>query len=236
AAPPTLPVAPVAPASTAARYNHPLFVRAERVERVSGGCHFYFKAFTGYEPEPVTPRAVYSDETLTSEQRRELGEQYEAALIIWSKARLRRVAEPLLRKAAPLWAAWTAARNQMQTAFQAFWQIEDGRWKAQLLRLTDAERAAAEAAQAWDEIAQQLAQAADDQVRAAGYDNELELDKVARELGLDSTDWAIQHINDYLPGRSWGEFQTPLVSELQREIKAQRARLREVAELAGRLT
>ncbi|WP_326793987.1 hypothetical protein OHA79_52165 (plasmid) [Streptomyces sp. NBC_00841] len=226
AAAPASPTAP-APLADTGRYDHPLFQRSEQGRY--GVVTYYFAAFTGSEPEPQTPPAAYK--ALGRDQIFELGRQYEAARILWSKARLRRQAAPVLAKAAPVWEAWTAAKADLEGVYNAFWETGDGRWRAQLLCLTDAENAAEAAAGAWEEIGQQLAQLADDQVAVAGYDDELLLTTVATELGLDASDWHIDHIDAYTD-RSWGR-PTPLLERLAAQINTQRERLIEVARLAG---
>ncbi|GGX39923.1 hypothetical protein [Streptomyces chryseus] len=211
-------------------YHHPLFQRSEP-GRCEGSVVFYFAAFTGRESEPQTPIAAYDDKVLTWEQISDLGKQYEAARILWSKARLRLRAAPLLRQAASLWEAWTTAKAEMERVYRAFWETDDGRWRAQLLRLTDAEQAAEAAADAWDEIARRLAQLAADQIGAAGYDEELPLTEVANELGLDASGWHIEHVDAYAD-RYWSQ-STPLRALLAQQVDAQRQRLVEVARLAG---
>ncbi|MFE2090731.1 hypothetical protein [Streptomyces sp. NPDC059460] len=222
---PASPTAPV-PRVDTGRYDHPLFQRSEPGRY---GVSYYFAAFAGSEPEPQMPPAAYK--VLDREQIVELGRQYEAARILWSKARLRRQAAPVLAKAAPVWDAWTAAKARLESVYSAFWETGDGWWRAQLLKLTDAENAAEAAAGAWEEIAQQLARLADDQVAVAGYDDELRLTTVATELGLDVSDWHIDHIDAYTD-RSWGR-PGPLLDVLAAQINAQRERLIEVARLAG---
>ncbi|MCZ4098022.1 hypothetical protein [Streptomyces sp. H39-C1] len=138
----------------------------------------------------------------------------------------------MLRKAAPLWNAWTTARGELHRVFQGFWETADGRWRAQLLSLTDAERAAKAAAAAWDEVAETLARMAADQIGAAGHDEALHLTEIAQELGLDSSAWRIDSVDAYNPASYWGR-ETPLVESLNDEIEKQRERLREVAGLAA---
>lgn len=222
--------APAAPVADMSRYHHPHFQRAEPGQ-FEGWTTYWFAPFTGREPKPEVPSAVYDDETVTREQRRELGNQYQAARTIWSQARLRVQAGPLLRQAAPLWEAWQAAQTELRQVFKGFWKTEDGRWRAQLLRLTDAEQAAKEAAAEWDEVAGKLARLTEDQIRIAGENDELRLTQVAEELGLDASEWLIGLYWDYEPN-VYGH-STPLVEALTREINEQRERLREVAKLAG---
>lgn len=229
AAEPTL--EPSKASADVARYHHPHFVRREPGQK--GWATFFFTPFVGNESEPALPTAVYSDQAVTSEQRTELREQYDAARIMWSKARLRLQARPLLQQAAPLWLEAATARIELHGVFRQFWEIEDGRWRAQLLRLTDAERAASTAAAAWDEIATQLARVAHDQVSMAGEWDELELTTVAREIGLDASDWLIGSVCDYKRTPYGGD--TPLVEEVKRDIQTQRERLQEVMSLAGTL-
>ncbi|MCM2394395.1 hypothetical protein [Streptomyces albipurpureus] len=216
---------PPAAAADTSRYDHPLFVRVTPGQY--GGWVYSFGAFTGREERPEMPAAVWGDKAVAYEQRRELGRQYAAAQVMWSKARLRAQAQPLLREAAPLWEAWQAAHAELQDTFRAFWNTPDGRWRAQLLRLTDAERAARAAATAWDRTASELAWRVEEQLREAGEDNVLALTVVAREIGLDASGWEIAWAGEYGPGR------TPMVEALNGEIAAQRDRLAEVARLAG---
>ncbi|MFC9817311.1 hypothetical protein ACFVJM_35250 [Streptomyces virginiae] len=225
-----------APAADASRYHHPHFVDARPTD---SGTAYRFTAFSGYEAQPEMPAGAYDDPAMTWELR----DQYTAARVLWSHSRLRRQAAPLLHKAAPLWSAWTAARDELVATFAQFWSTGDGLWRAQLLRLTDAERAAQEAAGAFDVVARELAQAVADQVDVAGWDDALPLTTVAGELGYDASDWTVHHVDDYthpLPqyrivrdgvdhyGRA-----TPLTVSATQLIEEQRERLREVAALAG---
>ncbi|MEU1377969.1 hypothetical protein ABZ442_30595 [Streptomyces triculaminicus] len=226
--------APAPAAAGMSRYHYPAFQKAEP-GRSEGWVTYHFTGFSGREPEPEMPLAVWTDKTLTQEQRSALSDEYEAARILWSKARLRLQATPVLRQAVLPWQAWEAAQANLRRVFEGFWETEDGRWRAQLLRLTDAERAAKKAAEAWDAIAEQLARLSADQVRAAGYDEELELTTVAKEIDLDTSKcskWLIDQVSEYEPTR-YSQRDTPLVRELIREIDAQRERLREVLHFAG---
>ncbi|CQR59400.1 hypothetical protein [Streptomyces leeuwenhoekii] len=225
----------------ASRYHHPRFVDAQPAP--GGGTAFRFMAFTGREPQPEFPAAAYDDPAMTWELRDQLHDQYTAARVLWSQSRLRRQATPLLHHAASLWSAWLKARDELVDSFQQFWSTADGLWRAQMLRLTDAERAAAQAADAFDAVARQLAQAAADQVDVAGWDEALPLTTVAREIGYDASDWKVHHVDDYTApypqyrivrngvdhyGRA-----TPLAASATQLIEEQRERLREVATLAG---
>ncbi|MGV4985825.1 hypothetical protein ACVB8X_07190 [Streptomyces sp. NRAIS4] len=239
-APATAPAVTVS--ADTSRYHHPHFVSAQPGP---GHIAFRFRAFTGLEPKPQFPDAAYDDTALTWKLRGDLHDHYQAARVLWSQARLRHQAGPLLQQAAPLWTAWTTARDELTAVFEKFWSTSDGHWRAQLLRLTDAERAAAAAADGFDTVAAQLAQAVADQVDAAGWDEALELETVAKELGIDASDWTVLHVDDYthpLPqyrvvrnGRDhWGRAR-PLAASAAQLIAGQRERLREVADLAGDL-
>ncbi|MEU9376536.1 hypothetical protein AB0D94_22565 [Streptomyces sp. NPDC048255] len=225
----------------ASRYFHRHFVDARPAS--GGGTVFRFTAFSGYESQPEMPAGAYDDTAMTWELRDQLRDQYTAARVLWSHARLRHRAAPLLHKAGPLWSAWTAARDELVATFAQFWGAGDGLWRAQLLRLTDAERAAQQAASAFDVVARELAQTVADQVDVAGWDEALALTTVAGELGYDASDWKVHHVDDHthpLPqycivrdgvdhyGRA-----TPLTVSATQLIEEQRERLREVAALAG---
>ncbi|MFF5188727.1 hypothetical protein ACFY30_34015 [Streptomyces sp. NPDC000345] len=220
-------------ATDISRYHHPLFLRSEP-GRFEGWVTYSFRAFTGLEEQPQMSMEAIRDTTLTREQSTELSNQYEAARVLWSKARLRRQAGPLLKQAAPLWEAWTAAHGQLVAAFREFWTTEDGRWRAQLLRLTDAERAAESAAEAFDEIAEKLTQLAEEQIQVAGEDEDLPLSTIAKELGLDDSDWHIAWHGAYTSSTaSWRGIGDRLIDKVHKEIDAQRERLREVQVMAG---
>ncbi|MEU5161241.1 hypothetical protein AB0G74_16765 [Streptomyces sp. NPDC020875] len=218
-----------APVADISRYHHPHFLRAE-----PGPHHtttFSFTAFTGREPEPRTPIAMYEDRALDRRQLEAIRTQYEVAQILWSKARLRLRAEPVLRTAAPLWAAWETAHTQLTEVFGAFWETPDGMWRAQLLRLGDAETVALDAARVWDAVAGKLAVLAEEQAAVAGYEHELPLTEVASEAGIDASAWFIAPVNEYGDG-VWSTT-TPLVHRARTEIAVQRGRLLDVAVLAG---
>ncbi|MFD6113849.1 hypothetical protein ACFWG0_27600 [Streptomyces yangpuensis] len=219
-----------APAADLTRYHHPLFVRSE--PRVFGAA-LYFQGFTGREERPEMPMAAWEDKAVTWEQRRELSLQYDAARVMWSQARLRLQAGPVLRRAAPLWEAWTTAQAELHQVFAAFWTTPDGMWRAQLLKLTDAEQAAQSAARAWDQVAEELAKLAAEQLRAAGEEYDLPLTEVAKELGLDAADWVIDSPDQYETGPYSWRTETPVVRHATGEITQQRERLTEVARLAG---
>ncbi|SEE61296.1 hypothetical protein [Streptomyces sp. TLI_105] len=221
----------LSPAADIARHCHPHYLRAEPT--AFGTVTFYFRAFTGRESRPEMPREAWDDPALTWKQKCELDSQYTVAQSLWSQGRLRIQAAPVLRRAAPLWQAWTTAQSELREAFEVFRHTSDGMWRAQLLRLTDAERAALDAARAWDAVAEELSLLAAEQRRDAGEEHELELETVARELGLDASDWVIRWPDDYTPRAYSWPHQTPLVRALTAEIEQQRERLMEVARLVG---
>ncbi|MFJ5098983.1 hypothetical protein [Streptomyces sp. NPDC088557] len=221
----------LSPPDAIARYAHPHYLRAEPT--AFGSATFYFRAFTGREARPEMPVEAWDDPVLTREQKRELDAQYTVAASLWSQGRLRTQAAPVIRRAAPLWQAWKTAQNQLTETFDAFRSSPDGMWRAQLLRLTEAEETALAAATAWDAVAEELSLLAAEQRREATEEGELELTAVAKELGLDASGWTIHWPDDYTPHPCSWEHQTPLVRSLTTRIAQQRERLREVARLAG---
>lgn len=224
------------------RFNHPHFLGTSRGES-EGSIVYSFTPFTGAEERPRLPDAAHRDLPLGWQDWEPLARQWDAARILWSQARLRREATPLLHKAASRWADWTKARAQLTAVFDQFWSTGDGQWRAQLLRLTDAERAATTAAERWDTVAVDLAQAVADQIDVAGREEELPLITVAKEIGYDTSDWMVRPVADYcypLPqycvvrdGVDLWNRATPLVASATKLIEAQRERLREVAGLIG---
>ncbi|MFF0674248.1 hypothetical protein ACFYVE_39295 [Streptomyces tendae] len=213
------------------QYHHSHFVCSEP-GAWEGTVTFYFQAFTGREEEPQMPGAAYGDRSVTRDQRRLLAGEYQVARRLWSEARLRRQAVPLLREALPLWQTWTAARAHLADVFADFWKTADGHWRAQLLKLTDAEAAARSAASAFDTIACALTRLAHEQECMVPEDEELPLREVAREIGLDISDWHLAWHEDYTR-HVWLGGGDRLTDHLHNDIDSQRARLREVAALAG---
>jgi hypothetical protein len=213
-------------------YHHPHY-RGSQPGEYPGQTIYSFSRFTGREELPRMPLAIYDDPAVTREQRQDIDHQYESARIVWSKARLRMLAGPLLREAAGQWRVYSERRDTLRNVYKTFWSTRDDHWRAQLLHLTDAQRAAQAAATEWDEVAKRLARLADDQIHAAGEFYELRLTTIAGELGITEADhWHIDHLSAY-ERVACQLCETPLVGALTEEIESQRARLREVANLAG---
>jgi hypothetical protein len=221
-------LAPAAPAADWAHYHHPHFVRSEPGPR-EGNVTVYLRTFTGREEEPQMPGDVWADRAISREQRALLQGECNLARRLWSEARLRWQAVPLLHQAAPLWQAWTTARDELTAVFEQFRQTPDGFWRAQLLKLQDAETSARTAAESFDRVAEELTGLARQQQRAVPEDDDLPLREVAREIGLDIDGWHISWHEDYFS--PWGG--DTLTRRLQCDIDAQRAQLSEVATLAG---
>ncbi|MEU6709591.1 hypothetical protein [Streptomyces wuyuanensis] len=218
------------PGADITHYHHPHFVRSEPGPG-DGWEQFFSWAFTGLEEHPKVPSEVCRDGSVSGEKFQALRDQYRVAEILWSKARLRLQAVPLLRRAAPLWQVWTAARDDLRSVFAQVWHTEDGRWRAQLLRLTDAEQDTRTAAAAWDAVAAQLAQFTHEQIVVAGEAEELPLTTIACEIGLDASDWHIAWHRDYTDRSPWYGDGQLLADALNHEIDNQRERLREVDDL-----
>lgn len=216
-----------------APYHHPHFLRAEP-GRWTGQPIWYFKAFTGHENKPQRPADLFANKSLSLDDKTTIADEYKAALMAWSRARLELHAVPLLREAAPLWEAWVAAQGALAGAFQAFRSTPDNRWMSQLLCLADAERAALAAATRWDEAAERLAVIEDDHLREVVYDFEYGLAEAAQAADLDISAWHIDALGAYRHrGYGYRTDVTPLVGVLRDQVGEQRARLREVAGRAG---
>ncbi|MFJ3817782.1 hypothetical protein [Streptomyces sp. NPDC090056] len=222
------------PAADVSRYHHPHFLRTEPTD--FGAVRTCFRPFSGHEARPEMPLAAWEDPELTRQQKQELDRQYDAARTLWSQKRLRLRAAPVMRRAAPLWQAWKDAEAGLRRVFAEFWSTPDGMWRAQLLKLTDAERAALAAARAWDEVAEELSLLAAEHRREVGEDEDLPLETVAQELGLDASDWEISWPDEYKAGPYSWDSRTPMVRRIDAEAKRQRERLAEIARLAPTLT
>ena len=204
------------------RFHHPNFLSA----RPDGhSTYFEFRAFTGKEPEPEVPReATVTRETLDEYQQ--LRAEYAVAHGMWARARFTALAVPALKAAAPAWQACSQAQAAMEAAFGALREAGDGRWHAAVLGLIDLQEQALAAAREWDLAAAGLAQLQDQHFREAGEEFELSLRQVASDAGLDITDWHIGYFEN--GGYQWG-----FAEYVTQAILAQKATLREVAELAG---
>lgn len=209
-------------------YHHPHFISAEHGEWVT---LYWFREFTGLEPEPEAPESAWDDDSLTWEDRRLLRCEYEGARCMWSKARFRRDAGPAIKSAVPVWQAYLQARSAMDAAFAAFWETGDNQWRAQILRLGDAHQQALRAAGDWDRVADGLARMRDEHLRYVGEGNELGLNDVGAAIGIDTTGW---HIDYWYYGKE--RHGDGLVKEIREVIGEHERRLREVAELAPQLS
>ncbi|MFF7365436.1 hypothetical protein [Streptomyces sp. NPDC008125] len=232
--------APTNLALAIARFHHPHF-RGVAAGRYQGDLRFSFAPFSGTEDHPRVPAGAWRE--LSREDSDALDREYEAAAILWAQARLRRQIAPLLPRAAELWTAWTSSRRRLTATFDQFWRSTDGMWRAQLLRLTDAETVVRAAAEAWDTVAEELARAVDEQHLVTGWQYGLSLTTVAEDRGIDASAWEVGLASRYtrpLPqydvvrnGTVLWRRATPLVAAAEQLIESQRERLREVATLAG---
>jgi hypothetical protein len=216
-------------ADVLARWHHPHFVAAEPDTR-GYYTKYSFRPFTGAEPKPEMPSAAWDDENLTWEDKKRLSEEYRAMEVVWGQARFKLQARPVVTKAVPVWQEYARARKAMDAVFAEFWEIEDGKWKAQTLKLADAQREALAAASEWDGVAKGLAEFQEEHVRAVGEEDALLLRQVTPDFGIDTSDWEISWLGDY---EASYRRETPLVRDLTKVIEGQKAKLREAAALLG---
>lgn len=212
-----------------ARWHHPHFVAAKPDAR-GYYTRYSFRPFTGTEPKPEMPRAAWDDENLTWEDKKRLSDEYRAMEVVWGQARFKLQARPVVTKAVPVWQEYARARKAMDAVFAEFWEIEDAKWKAQTLKLADAQREALAAAQEWDDVAKGLAEFQEEHVRTVGEEDALLLRQVTPDFGINTSDWEISWLGDY--EASYAR-QTPLVRDLAQVIEGQKAKLREAAAMLG---
>jgi len=216
-----------------ARWHHPHYVSD------TPGTGFYagtftitYQQFTGSEPKPERPAASWDDPALTHEDQRRLSDEYRAMLIGWGRARFTAQARTALRAAEPVWKAYLLARKGMEAQFTAFWDLADPEWNSAALKLADAHRVTVQAAEAWDETAEGLAELDHEHLATVGEEHTLTFDGVATEIGLDVGEWFISYDLDEYRNR-WGR-PTPLVGKVSEEIEQQKRRLKEATGLVGR--
>ena len=212
-----------------APYHHPHFVSI--VKETEWGTRYNFGLFTGHEPKPEVPQAAEDDKSLTWGQRCTLSREYRAARTMWGLARFRIDLRPIATKAAPIWQEYARARKAMDAVFADFWETDDNRWRAQLLKLTDAHNAALDAARRWDKEAEELAKLQEDHQRTVGEEHEEDFRQVTPEFGIDSSGWLVLWPEEYRG--TWGPKETPAVKDVRDEIKKQEERLQQVQGLAG---
>jgi len=207
--------------------HHPHFVSAG--PRLGWGRTYTLRPFTGDEPEPWTLRPAGADD--------ELWQEYAACQQAWERARAERANRQwivdqasLVRRADSVWKALARARKTVDGAYAELLEGTDGTWRATINRLLDAHTAALAAAEAWDKVAAELAQARHAAWREIG-ESYGDHDEVARAVGVDSSGWLIWGPDDY-EGRSWRS-DTPMVAEVRRDVDAQLARIGEIGRLAG---
>lgn len=218
-----------------AKYHHPHFVSVERTR--TGGWKFTFKAFTGQEPEPEAPQAIHRDDTVPHEQKSVLFREYDVAKEMWGTARFHLRARPLVPEIAPLWDAYQQARTAMNAAFDSLMSTSDNTWRAQVMKLTSLHREAREAADTWDQAAKRLAAVYEEYLRDVGMARAEPMSFIFSGYDIDTTDWNLETVKDY-EQLSWhyGEFLTPSVRAIAKEIDQQKTRIREVADLTGETT
>ena len=204
------------------RYHHPHFISAER--QSWGGIRYGFREFTGDEPEPQDPEGLYEDDSLDWEQKRQVLLEYEAARDLWHQARFCRDATAAFCAATPGWQAYVRARSAMDAAFAEFRDTEDTRWRAQVLRLGDAQDQAHRAAVGWDRTAAELRRLEHEHYLAVSTGHELSLCEVATRAGIDIDSWHL--------GSFYGVYRDRLADQVSDAISQQEGRLQKAGVLA----
>ena len=213
---------PIAP------YRHRNFIS---VEQGPDGLCYKFQPFSGWEQEPQVPAAAWKDQALTWADTQRLSDEYEAASALWHRPRFLSRVTPVLKEAVPAWQAYAQARSSMDAEYAAFWETEDGRWRAQLLRLVTAHDLTLAAAEAWDRRAAYLASLYREYHDAVISRYALPLRDFAAAAGIDAAGWEIDFYHDRYPENRHG-YGTPQVKAVRAAITEQQDRLRTVGELA----
>jgi hypothetical protein len=217
-------------AALLAPFHHPHLVCAGPGRR-EGETQYTWKPFTGREPEPRLPvdaEELLADDGMSYAQYRVLENEYHSARVMWSRARFTEQARARAVKAAPVWEAYAERRGEMDALFAAFRETADGKWRAQIMRLTEAHRAARAAAVAWDEECRALAELVHEHQQAAGYSEALRLDEVVPDLDIRA--WQVSSHEEY---QEYGWHSCLLASGVEEAIEEQRERLREIAALTA---
>jgi hypothetical protein len=226
------PATATTPVDPLAAFHHPKYAGVQ-VEGTVVKAFLFRPPFTGFEDRPRRPLNSYGlglDKCCTDF----LNAQYAAALTQWSRARLHDTVRRELAEASSAWSAVTAARADMDRAFETLRSAPDNHWRAQTLRLLDLHTVALAAAKDWDQVATRLARAQDfhdgDLIDLIGR---LMVCDVARELGADDADsWEIEDYRDYTD--RWGARDvTPMVAAVATAIETQKQALQEVNTLVG---
>jgi hypothetical protein len=224
-----------------AAYHHPNYVSMTVQEHpyghASATCRVEYRPFAGTEAEPRVPAAAHEDKALPYDQYQTLCREYDALRDVWAQARFTTWARTELAAAAPVWKAYSLARKGMDAQFDAFRDLEDGKWNAGALALNDAHSAALAAARKWDAAAERLA-SLHTELHTVLSEDQLTtptLDSVAASLGLDIGAWCIDLDRyAYRDRHGYPEHWTPLVTAVSEAIDDQRKRVQEAAALVGR--
>jgi len=119
----------------------------------------------------------------------------------------------------------------MDAEYAAFWETEDGRWRAQLLRLVTAHDLTLAAAEAWNHSAAHLASLYREYHDAVSSRYALPLSDFAAAAGIDASSWEIDFYHDRYPEDRHG-YGNSLAKAVRAAITEQKDRLRTVGELA----
>lgn len=203
-----------------ARYRHPHLLRA--VAGQDGRPVCTIRPFTGEEPRPEMPPAIWQDPALTPAQRDWLDREYFQLGVAWELARLETDAAPHLPQAVRRWQAYRQAYTAMEEIYTHLPDPADAQWSAQAARLVEAEGQARLRAKEFDEIGEQISKV---ERKHRGW----RVSDVSGQLGIAPQGWVIGEPEEY--HRPDGA--SPLVRRLEGAIEEQRRYLPALDRLAA---
>jgi hypothetical protein len=226
------------PTTTRPRYfpHHPHFMSATK--HGSSHAEYQFRAFTGDEPEPVYPEmpGPYKAAAEQSDKDKAMWAEYtervreiDTATLLWKEARYLKQITPLVDAACKARPAVDAALREMDEAWAALDNAPV--WQVAVKRVLDAHDAAQVAMRRWvDEYAEPLAMV-EGSLSVRVLEHVKPWQDIARQLGHDRPEW---EIGWYYKGDRHGgaSYDRAPMTELDRTITEQRAKLKEIAEFS----
>jgi hypothetical protein len=186
---------------------------------------YEYKPFTGTEPRPERPAALYDLESVEYEAVSDL---YNALLGAWARAGFTAAVREHLVDADAAWKAWTTADQALAEAYAAFDGLADGTWRSDRMALHDLQDAALKAAAEFDSAAGALARLQEDHWHDMwnsmgemdGDAQTTRYEDVATKMGISTDGWQISDADTYK--YSWSR---PLTGRTQKTVAEQNERL-----------
>jgi hypothetical protein len=230
----------MAPESPATLIDLPRWRHRDRISP-DGAAEFRFQRFNRYEPRPEIPdRLAVVREQARAQNHPDVEkwwlsilDEASAAREAWARDLHRAKVTESLHGLADAWPQWLAARQAADDAYTALERTPDGFWRAALLALATARRAARALAQQVDQYGRNIADCDREYRRVCDVPS---WKQYASDAGINLPGWELHERDDY-QASAWSDGTgNPTLDELNRVIVEQDERIRDAARLAGEPT